>query len=147
MKKVHLSMAQQKLLIRLKQEMKKLREQLKGQKDKEEKAQLKKELDEMKASEVAERIKKRVGNNNAYLTFDIDFLDPAYAPGTGTPVSGGPSVIKGRNILKALAGLNIVGGDLVEIAPAYDPIGNITAVAGATLGGDILYLISEALRR
>jgi len=105
------------------------------------------ELDEMKAFEVAERIKKRVGNNNAYLTFDIDFLDPAYAPGTGTPVSGGPSVIKGRNILKALAGLNIVGGDLVEIAPAYDPIGNITAVAGATLGGDILYLISEALRR
>jgi agmatinase len=105
------------------------------------------ELDEMKASEAAQRIRKRVGDKKAYLTFDIDFLDPAYAPGTGTPVSGGPNVIKGRNILKGLAGLNIVGGDLVEIAPAYDPIGNITAVAGATLGGDILYLISEALRR
>ena len=105
------------------------------------------ELDELKASEVAERIKKRVGDNKAYLTFDIDFLDPAYAPGTGTPVSGGPTVIKGRKILKGLSGLNVVGGDLVEIAPAYDPIGNITAVAGATLGGDILYLISEALRR
>tara|TARA_R110002096_G_C14661942_1_gene728495 strand:+ start:22299 stop:23225 length:927 start_codon:yes stop_codon:yes gene_type:complete len=105
------------------------------------------ELDEMKASEAAQRIRKRVGDKKAYLTFDIDFLDPAYAPGTGTPVSGGPNVIKGRNILKGLAGLHIVGGDLVEIAPAYDPIGNITAVAGATLGGDILYLISEALRR
>ncbi len=105
------------------------------------------ELDEMKAHEVSERIVKRVGNKKAYLTFDIDFLDPAYAPGTGTPVSGGPSVMTGRKILKGVAGLSIVGGDLVEIAPAYDPIGGITAVAGATLGGDILYLISEALRK
>lgn len=105
------------------------------------------ELDEMKASEVSECIKKRVGDKKAYLTFDIDFLDPAYAPGTGTPVSGGPTVMAGRKILKGITGLNIVGGDLVEIAPVYDPIGGITAVAGATLGGDILYLISEALRR
>ncbi len=105
------------------------------------------ELDEMKASEVSERIKNRVGDKKAYLTFDIDFLDPAYAPGTGTPVSGGPTVMMGRKILKGIAGLNIVGGDLVEIAPAYDPIGNVTAVAGATLGGDILYLLSEALRK
>lgn len=105
------------------------------------------ELDELRASEAAERIRRRVGDKKAYLTFDIDFLDPAYAPGTGTPVSGGPNVIKGRGILQGLAGLNIVGADLVEIAPAYDPIGNITAVAGATLGGDILYLLSEALRK
>ncbi|MCC3861402.1 agmatinase [Pseudemcibacter aquimaris] len=105
------------------------------------------ELDEMRPAEVAEQIRKRVGDNKAYLTFDIDFLDPAYAPGTGTPVSGGPTVMAGRKILKGLRGMNIVGADLVEIAPAYDPIGNITAVAGATLGGDILYLLSEALRR
>ena len=105
------------------------------------------ELDEMKPSEVAERIKARVGETKAYLTFDIDFLDPAFAPGTGTPVSGGPTVMAGRKILKGIRGLNVVGADLVEIAPAYDPIGNITAVAGATLGGDILYLLSEALRR
>jgi agmatinase len=105
------------------------------------------ELDEMKASEVVKRVKDRVGDNKAYLTFDIDFLDPAFAPGTGTPVAGGPTVMMGRKILKGLAGLNIVGADLVEIAPAYDPIGSITAVAGATLGGDILYLLSEALRR
>ncbi|MBT5187387.1 MAG: agmatinase [Kordiimonadaceae bacterium] len=105
------------------------------------------ELDEMKASEVAKRIKDRVGENKAYLTFDIDFLDPAYAPGTGTPVAGGPTVMMGRKILKGITGLNIVGADLVEIAPAYDPIGSITAVAGATLGGDILYLLSEALRK
>ncbi|MDG1437635.1 MAG: arginase family protein, partial [Emcibacteraceae bacterium] len=79
--------------------------------------------------------------------FDIDFLDPAYAPGTGTPVAGGPTVMMGRKILKGLTGINFVGGDLVEIAPAYDPIGCVTAVAGATLGGDILYLLSEALRK
>ena len=105
------------------------------------------ELDEMKPSEVAEQIKNRVGDKKAYLSFDIDFLDPAYAPGTGTPVSGGPTVMAARKILKGIRGLNIVGADLVEIAPAYDPIGSITAVAGATLGGDILYLLSEALRR
>ncbi|MDG1708960.1 MAG: agmatinase [Emcibacteraceae bacterium] len=105
------------------------------------------ELDEMKASDVSKRIKERVGEKKAYLTFDIDFLDPAYAPGTGTPVAGGPTVMMGRKILKGLAGINFVGGDLVEIAPAYDPIGSVTAVAGATLGGDILYLLSEALRK
>lgn len=105
------------------------------------------ELDEMKASEVSARIRERVEDVKAYLTFDIDFLDPAYAPGTGTPVAGGPTVMMGRKILKGIAGINFVGGDLVEIAPAYDPIGNVTAVAGATLGGDILYLISEALRK
>lgn len=105
------------------------------------------ELDEMTAKQVAARIKGRVGDKTAYLTFDIDFLDPAYAPGTGTPVSGGPTVMMGRKILKGLAGLNIVGADLVEVAPAYDPIGSITAVAAATLGGDILYLLAEALRR
>jgi len=105
------------------------------------------ELDELRPSEVAERVKARVGDKKAYLTFDIDFLDPAFAPGTGTPVSGGPTVMAGRKILKGLAGLNIIGADLVEIAPAYDPIGSITAVAGATLGGDILYLLSEALRK
>ena len=70
--------------------------------------------------------------------FDIDFLDPAYAPGTGTPIAGGPTVMMGSKILKGLAGLNIIGADIVAIASAYDPIGTVTAVAGATHGGDIL---------
>lgn len=93
---------------------------------------------------VAERIKARVGDKPAYLTFDIDFLDPAFAPATGTPVCGGFSVQYARQALMALAGLNIVGGDQVEVAPHYEGPGQITALAGATIGADIVYLIGEA---
>jgi agmatinase len=80
----------------------------------------------------------------AYLTLDIDFLDPAYAPGTGTPVIGGPTTHQARELLFALRGLNVVGGDQVEVAPPYDALGQITALAGATLAADILYLIGLA---
>ena len=103
------------------------------------------QLDNMTNAQALARIRKRVGECKAYLTFDIDFLDPAYAPGTGTPVAGGPSVLQTRDILHGLRGLKIVGGDQVEVAPAYDPLGSITALAGATIAADILYLISEAL--
>lgn len=103
------------------------------------------ELSNLDQTEVAERIRSRVGDSKAYLTFDIDFLDPAFAPGTGTPVAGGASVIQARQILLNLKGLNIVGGDQVEVAPAYDGPGAITALAGATIATDILYLMSEAL--
>ena len=96
------------------------------------------------ATEIADKIKARVGKRKAYLTFDIDFLDPAFAPGTGTPVSGGPSVAYARHVLKRLAGLDIVGGDQVEVAPHYDAAGQITALAGATIAADILYLIGIA---
>lgn len=96
------------------------------------------------AQEIAEQIRARVGNRKAYLTFDIDFLDPAYAPATGTPVSGGPNIAYARHVLKALSGLNIVGGDQVEVAPHYEGPGQITALAGATIGADIVYLIGEA---
>ena len=89
-------------------------------------------------------IRRIVGDRPAYLSFDIDFLDPAYAPGAGTPVVGGPSTHQARQLLRGLEGLNVVGGDQVEVAPPYDPIGNITALAGATLAHDILYLISLA---
>jgi len=88
----------------------------------------------------AERIRAVVGNHPAYLTFDIDFLDPAFAPGTGTPVCGGPTTHQARTLLHALAGLNIVGADLVEVAPPYDPAG-VTALAGATLAYDLLTLL------
>jgi len=104
-------------------------------------------MDSMSNKNIAEAIRGRVKEQKAYVSFDIDFLDPAFAPGTGTPVSGGATVMQGREILRGLKGLNIVGGDLVEVAPAYDPIGSITALAGATLACDILYLISENLTR
>ena len=92
----------------------------------------------------AEQVRSVVGNRPVYLTFDIDFLDPAYAPGTGTPVIGGPTTHQARELLFGLRGLNVVGGDQVEVAPAYDALGQITALAGATLATDILYLIALA---
>ena len=91
-----------------------------------------------------EKIRSVVRDQPAYITFDIDFLDPAYAPGTGTPVVGGASTLMARQILKGLDGLRIVGGDVVEVSPPYDSPGKITALAGATLAHDILYLISLA---
>ena len=87
-------------------------------------------------------IKETVGNRPCYLTFDIDCLDPAFAPGTGTPVIGGLSTQQARKILRGLAGINIVRMDLVEVAPAYD-VSEITALAGATLALDMLCLYAK----
>lgn len=95
------------------------------------------------AGTIAE-IREVVGDRPAYLTFDIDFLDPAYAPGTGTPVIGGPTTWQARQLLFGLAGMDFVGADLVEVAPAYDPTGQITALAGATIAHDELYLLGLA---
>ncbi|HET7765603.1 MAG TPA: arginase family protein, partial [Burkholderiales bacterium] len=92
----------------------------------------------------AEKVRSLVGGGPAYLTLDIDFLDPAYAPGTGTPVIGGPTTHQARELLFGLRGLKVVGGDLVEVAPAYDSPGQVTALAGATLATDILYLMALA---
>lgn len=91
------------------------------------------------AQVVSERIREIVGDNKAYLTFDIDCLDPAFAPGTGTPVSGGLSTTQVLGILRGLDGINLVGGDVVEVAPAYD-ISQITALAAAHIGYEILAL-------
>ena len=92
---------------------------------------------------VVEYIHEIVGDNKTYLTFDIDCLDPAYAPGTGTPVCAGLTTSQAREILKGLAGINIVGADLVEVAPPYDHA-EITALAGATLALDFLCLFAKA---
>ena len=90
------------------------------------------DLDEMSSEAIANQIKARVGSGPVYLTFDIDCLDPAYAPGTGTPVSGGPSSAKMLAVLRKLGSLNIVGSDVVEVAPAYDHA-EVTAIAGAAI--------------
>jgi agmatinase len=74
-----------------------------------------------------------------YLTFDIDCLDPSCAPGTGTPVCGGLSSYQAMEILRRLAGIDVVGMDVVEVAPAYD-VGEITALAAAHLAMEMLYL-------
>ena len=93
-----------------------------------------------------QRIRDVVGDAPVYLTIDIDFLDPAFAPGTGTPVCGGPSTRQARALLHALAGINLVGADLVEVAPPYDPAG-VTALAGATLSFDLLSLLALGRER
>ncbi len=90
---------------------------------------------------VAQQVREVVGEHKVYLTFDIDCLDPAYAPGTGTPVSGGLSSFQALEIVRGLAGINLVGMDVVEVAPAYD-VGEITAFAGATLALEFLCLFA-----
>lgn len=85
------------------------------------------------------QIKAIVGSLPVYLTFDIDCLDPAFAPGTGTPVVGGLTTDKALKILRALQPLNIVGMDLVEVSPPFDQ-SEITALAGATIALDMLYM-------
>jgi agmatinase len=85
------------------------------------------------------RIREILGGRPVYLTFDIDCLDPSCAPGTGTPVCGGLTTHQAMSILRGLAGINVVGMDVVVVAPAYD-VGEITALAGAHLAMEMLYL-------
>jgi agmatinase len=87
-------------------------------------------------------IRQRVGNAKAYLTFDIDVLDPAFAPGTGTPVAGGLASWQALEILRGLVDLDIVGADVVEVSPPYDHA-EITALAAATVAHDILCLWAQ----
>ena len=104
------------------------------------------ELEEMRAAEIAARIADRVGSGPCYVTFDIDCLDPAFAPGTGTPVAGGPSSAKILAVLRQLGALDIVGADVVEVSPPYDHA-DITAIAGATVAMYQLGLLAERRRR
>ena len=91
-------------------------------------------------------IRRILGDRPVYLTFDIDCLDPAYAPGTGTPVMGGLTAAQALAIVQGLRGLDVVGADLVEVAPAYD-VGEVTALAGATLALNFLCLFALSPRR
>ena len=97
------------------------------------------QANEQSVEQTVSAIRARVGDNPAYLTFDIDALDPAYAPGTGTPVVGGLTTSRVLQILEGIADLNIVGFDVVEVSPAYDSAG-ITALAGASLALQFLYM-------
>ena len=87
-------------------------------------------------------ILERVGDAKVYMTFDIDCLDPAFAPGTGTPVAGGLSSAQALDIVRGLGALNFTGMDVVEVAPAYD-VSEITAIAAATIAHDYLCLLAE----
>lgn len=97
------------------------------------------EVHDKGASAVAKAAKARAGNAPVYLSFDIDALDPAFAPGTGTPVWGGLSSAQAAHLLRDLAGINLVGGDVVEVSPPFDSA-DITAVAGAHVAMELLCL-------
>jgi agmatinase len=86
-------------------------------------------------------IRDTVGDGPVYVTFDIDCLDPAFAPGTGTPVAGGLSTTRALRILRGLKGLDLIGMDVVEVAPGYDHA-DITALAAATFALEFLYLLA-----
>lgn len=89
--------------------------------------------------DIIAQVKQIVGDMPVYLTFDIDCLDPAFAPGTGTPVIGGLTSDRAIKLVRGLKDLNIVGMDVVEVAPAYDQ-SEITALAAATLALEMLYI-------
>ncbi|MCL4107562.1 UNVERIFIED_CONTAM: hypothetical protein GTU68_022023 [Idotea baltica] len=98
------------------------------------------EVHEAGPQAVTAKIKDILGDHPTYLTFDIDCLDPAFAPGTGTPEIGGLTTWQAMELIRALRGLNIIGCDLVEVSPPYDPSGN-TALVGANLMFELLSIL------
>src|SRR5262249_46383424 len=82
-----------------------------------------------------------VGDGPTYISFDVDGLDPVYTPGTGTPEVGGITTLDAQRLLYGLRGLDLIGGDVVEVAPPYDQTGN-TALVGATRMWEIICLIA-----
>ena len=91
-------------------------------------------------------VREQVGGGPVYLSFDIDSLDPAFAPGTGTPEIGGLTVMQGLEIIRGCRGLDLVGGDLVEVSPPYDPAGT-TALVGANLLFEMLCVLPGVAHR
>jgi guanidinopropionase len=93
---------------------------------------------------VLEEARRVVGDGPTYISFDVDGLDPVFAPGTGTPEVGGLTTIEAQLLVRGLRGLNLVGGDVVEVAPPFDPSGN-TALVGATMMYEILCVLADSL--
>jgi agmatinase len=98
------------------------------------------EIHETGPAAIAKRIREIVGEAEVYLSFDIDALDPAFAPGTGTPEIGGLASWQAQAILRRLAGLRFIGMDVVEVSPPYD-VAEITALAAATMAWEYLCLL------
>lgn len=101
------------------------------------------EFTKMGVDAVIEEARRVVGDGPTYISFDVDGLDPVYAPGTGTPEIGGITTIEAQALLRGLDGLNLIGGDVVEVSPPFDPTGN-TALVGATLMFEILCLLASS---
>ena len=101
----------------------------------------------MTPDQYGDRVRARIGDGAAYLSFDIDVLDPASAPGTGTPEVAGLEPREALAFLRALAGIDFSGFDIVEVAPAYDSPGQITALNAAAIAFDLLALLAVARSR
>lgn len=104
------------------------------------------ELNDRGPAAILEDVRKIIGDDPAYVTFDIDSLDPAFAPGTGTPEFGGLTPIQAQTLVRGLDGLNLIGADVVEVSPPFDHAG-ITALAGATMAYELLCVLAAARRR
>jgi guanidinopropionase len=98
---------------------------------------------ELGRKKVIEEARRIVGTGPTYLSFDIDSLDPVYAPGTGTPEVGGLSTIEAQMLIRGLQGIDFVGGDLAEVSPPFDPSGN-TAFVGAAMLFEMLCVLAHA---
>jgi guanidinopropionase len=92
---------------------------------------------------VAEEVRKVIGGGSAYLSFDVDSLDPVYAPGTGTPEPGGLTTLEAQRLIRDLGGLDFVGADLVEVSPPFDT-GGITSMTAATILFELLCVLAQA---
>jgi guanidinopropionase len=101
---------------------------------------------ELGAENVMKIARAVAGEGETYVSFDIDMLDPVYAPGTGTPEIGGFTTFQAQQLLRGLRGLNIVGADVVEVSPPFDPSG-MTAYAGVTMMFEILCIMAEQVAK
>lgn len=104
------------------------------------------ELFDRGISDVMVEVRERVGDQPTYCTYDIDFVDPTFAPGTGTPEIGGPNSFQAQQVIRALRGVNLIGADLVEVSPPFDSAGN-TAWLGISLMFELMCVMSEAIVR
>jgi agmatinase len=99
------------------------------------------ELARLSPEELADRVRSRVGTGPVFLSLDVDFVDAAFCPGTGTPEVGGPTSFEALGYLRALTGISFIGCDVVEVAPAYDGPGQVTALFAANAVFEMLSLI------
>ena len=104
------------------------------------------EFSEIGVHATLDEIRRVVGAGATYVSFDIDSLDPAFAPGTGTPEIGGLTPIQAQGLIRGLAGLNLVGGDVVEVSPPFDPTGN-TALVGATMLYELVCVLATGIKQ
>jgi agmatinase len=105
------------------------------------------ELRELGPAAYGDLVRSRVGGRPAFLSFDVDFCDPAFAPGTGTPEVGGPSSGEALEFVRSLTGIRLVAMDVVEVAPSYDGAGQPTALLGATIAWEGIALHALARSR